>query len=344
MATVSSRPFGALSSGEEVTLYTLTNSRGMSVGILNYGCTVQSILVPTPDGGKTDVVLGYDKAADYENGTCYFGAFVGRYANRILGSAFDLNGVHYELPANEGRNHLHGVLTKTLFYLTGEDGVLAFRYLSPDGEEGFPGNLDILVMYRLTEDDALIMSYYASTDRDTVVNFTNHSYFNLNGHDSGDILGHRLWLDADRFTEGNAETLPTGRILAVKDTPMDFTAEKTVGRDIRADYEQLRLCRGYDHNFILNGRAGELRKAAVLKGERSGITVECLTTQPAIQLYTGNFVSGIGKGGAEYGENAALCLETQHYPCSPNFPAFPSTVLHPGEVCGETTVYKFHVN
>lgn len=341
MADITSRPFGATAAGEEVTLYTLKNNKGMSVGILDYGCIVQSILVKAPGGEALDVVLGYDDVAGYENGTCFFGAFVGRYANRIKGSAFDLDGKHYEIPANEGRNHLHGVLTKTMFTAAEEDGSLVLRYRSPDREEGFPGNLDIAVRYFLSEENEIVMDYTAVTDAATVVNFTNHSYFNLNGCGSGDILGHTLRLEAEQFTEGDAETIPTGRILSVKGTPMDFTAGKTVGQDIRADYEQLRLCRGYDHNFILRGKDGEMKSFAELRGEKSGIVMECSTTQPAVQLYTGNFVEGTGKGGAAYGQYAALCLETQHYPCSPNYPEFPSTVLRPGEVYHQTTVYRF---
>lgn len=341
MADITSRPFGITAAGEAVTLYTMKNSKGMSVGVLDYGCTVQSILVKSSGGEALDVVLGYDDAAGYENGSSFFGTFVGRYANRIKGSAFDLGGKHYEIPANEGKNHLHGVLTKTVFEASEDNGSLVLKYLSPDREEGFPGNLDITVKYSLTEENELVMEYTAVTDADTVVNFTNHSYFNLNGCNGGDILGHTLTLEADQFTEGGPETIPTGRILPVRGTPMDFTAGKTVGQDIRADFEQLRLCRGYDHNFILRGEDGKMKCCAVLKGEKSGITMECSTTQPAVQLYTGNFVDDTGKGGVKYGQYSALCLETQHYPCSPNFLEFPSTVLRPGEVYHQTTVYKF---
>lgn len=342
MAGITSRPFGTTAAGEAVTLYTLKNSKGMSVDVLDYGCTVQSILVKTPGGGTLDVALGYDDISGYENGTCFFGAFVGRYANRIKGSAFELGGKHYEIPANEGKNHLHGVLTRTMFAAAEDKGSLVLKVLSPDGEEGFPGNLDITVKYSLTEENELVMDYTAVTDADTVVNFTNHSYFNLNGGDGGDILGHTLRLNADKFTECDAETIPTGRILPVGGTPMDFTVGKTVGQDIRADIEQLRLCKGYDHNFILRGEDGAMKSVAVLRGDKSGVTMECSTTQPAVQLYTGNFVDDTGKGGVYYGQYSALCLETQHYPCSPNFPEFPSTVLHPGEVYRQTTVYKFN--
>ncbi len=341
MINISSRPFGFTSAGEAVTLYTLENSAGMSVGVLDYGCTVQSLRVRTPGGECVDTVLGCGDVAGYENGICFFGAFVGRYANRIKGARFVLDGREYALPPNEGENHLHGVLTKTLFRAVPGADCLELSYLSPDGEEGFPGDLDIRVKYTLTEENGLIIGYTAVTDAPTVLNFTNHSYFNLNGHGSGDILGHSLWLGADFFTEGGEGTLPTGRILPVRGTPMDFTREKTVGRDIGAGYEQLRMCGGYDHNYILNGAAGELRRVALLRGERSGLSMECCTTQPAMQLYTGNFVDAEGKDGARYGRYSGLCLETQHYPCSPNFPQFPTTVLRPGETYRETTVYRF---
>lgn len=341
MISIYSRPFGFTSRGEAVTLYTLENSAGMSVGVLDFGCTVHSLRVTAPDGRSIDTVLGCDDVAGYENGDCYFGAFVGRYANRIKGSRFVLDGREYMLPPNEGENHLHGVLAKRLFTAAPGEGSIELSRLSPDGEEGFPGNLSIGVKYTLTEENELIIDYTAVTDAPTVLNFTNHSYFNLNGHDSGDVLGHMLRLAAARFSEGGAGTLPTGRILPVRGTPMDFTEEKTVGRDIDAPCEQLRMCGGYDHNFILDGAAGELRSAAIVRGEKSGIIMECLTTQPAVQLYTGNFVDTAGKGGVHYARRSGLCLETQHFPCSPNFPEFPSTVLRPGECFAETTVYKF---
>lgn len=341
MINISSRPFGFTSRGEAVTLYTLENSAGMSVGVLDFGCTVHSLRVTAPGGESIDTVLGCDDVAGYENGTCYFGAFVGRYANRIKGSRFVLDGREYRLPPNEGENHLHGVLTKTVFRAAPGEDCLELSCLSPEGEEGFPGNMSVGVKYTLGEDNALVIDYSAVTDAPTVLNFTNHSYFNLNGHDSGDILGHTLQLDAKCFTEGGAGTLPTGRILPVRGTPMDFTEEKAVGRDIGAEYEQLRLCGGYDHNYILGGTAGVLRRVATLSGDKSGISMECYTTQPAIQLYTGNFVDSEGKNGAHYAHRSGLCLETQHYPCSPNFPDFPSTVLRPGEKYRETTIYKF---
>ncbi len=304
---------------------------------------MQRVLVPDASGRKTDVVLGYDDLRSYEQGNCFFGAFVGRYANRIKGAAFELNGKRYELEKNDGRNHLHGVYCRRVFEAETEGDTLVFRGVSPDGEEGFPGTLRFEVRYRLTEDNALEIGYRAATDADTVLNFTNHSYFNLNG--GGDILGHRLTIYADRFTEGDAEILPTGRICKVNGTPMDFRAGRRIGEDIASDWEQLRLAGGYDHNFILNGEAGKLRKMAAAKGDVSGIRMEAYTTQPAVQLYTGNYVdrdtAPFGRGGARYPRFAGFCLESQHYPCSPNFPDFPSTLLRPGEEYREETVYRF---
>lgn len=341
--SITSAPFGVTKNGETVTRWMLSNASGMEVGILDFGCTVQSILVPDAAGKKIDVALGYDALDGYEAGTCFFGAFVGRYANRIKGAQFELNGKRYALEKNDGNNHLHGVYCKQVFDAAVEDDTLIFRRVSPDGEEGYPGTLTFEVRYRLTEDNALEIEYVGRTDADTVVNFTNHTYFNLNG--AGDILGHKMTICADRFTEGDAETLPTGRILEVAGTPMDFRAGRVIGADIAADFEQLKLAGGYDHNFILNGEAGTLRKMAAAEGGESGLRMEAFTTQPAMQLYTGNFVhmdaAPFGKGGVRYPRYAGFCLESQHYPCSPNFPAFPTTVLRPGEEYREKTVYRF---
>ena len=249
----------------------------------------------------------------------------------------------YTLEKNDGNNHLHGVYCRQVFEGAAEGDTLIFRRVSPDGEEGYPGTLTFEVRYSLTERNALEIEYRARTDADTVVNFTNHTYFNLNG--CGDILGHTLTLCADRYTEGDAETLPTGRIAKVTGTPMDFRAGRVIGEDIGSDFEQLRLAHGYDHNFVLNGDAGSLRKMAAARGDRSGIRMEAFTTQPGVQLYTGNFVDRdpvpFGKGGVRYPRFGGFCLESQHFPCSPNFPDFPTTVLRPGEEYRETTVYRF---
>lgn len=335
--------FGTTQAGQIVQRYNLENSQGMEVKILDYGCTIQSILIPNRDGGKTDVVLGYDDIIGYENGNCYFGAFVGRYANRIKGAQFTLNGKTYHLEKNDGNNHLHGVYSRKVFEGTIDGEDLVFMYVSPAGEEGYPGKLTMEIRYTLTEENALEISYLASTDEDTVVNFTNHSYFNLNG--KGDILEHILSLAADRFTEGNEETIPTGRVLAVDNTPMDFRKGKTIGENMDFSYEQIALCKGFDHNFIVNKKDSELVLFARAKGDKTGIGLEAYTTEPAVQMYSGNYVDDdvapYGKGGVRYPRYGGFCLETQHYPCSPNYPEFPSTVLHPGEEYRHETAYRF---
>ncbi len=343
MIKIISEPFGTTRAGIPVKKWTMTNSSGMSVGIISYGCTVQSILVADRCGVLRDVVLGYDDVSGYENGTCYYGAFVGRYANRIKGAAFDLNGKHYTLEKNNGSNHLHGPFTHRVFEGTVTDDTLIFRGVSAPEEEGYPGTLTFEVHYTLREDNALVIEYLASTDEDTVINFTNHSYFNLDG--SRDILHHTLRIKSSSFTEGNEETVPTGTILPVENTPMDFREEKEIGRDISADYEQLKWCRGYDHNYILDTDSLSETFAEAFS-DQSGIVLRANTTQPAVQLYTGNYIDDdipAGKNGVRYARHAGFALETQHYPCSPNFPHFPDTVLHPGETYRQTTVYSFDV-
>ena len=342
--TITAAPFGTTAAGESVMRYTMQNAAGMNVSVLDYGCTVQRILVPDRTGKPIDVALGYDDLAGYEAGTSFFGAFIGRCANRIKGARFTLDGREYTLERNDGDNHLHGVYSRKVFASAQEDGALVFRRVSPDGEEGYPGTLQVEVRCRLTEDNALKLAYRARTDAPTVVNFTNHTYFNLNG--GGDILGHRLKICAERFTECDAQTLPTGRILPVAGTPLDFRAGKVIGADMDLrGCEQLRLCCGYDHNFILDGQAGSLREMAAAEGDGSGIRLEAYTTQPGMQLYSGNFVdldaAPCGRGGVRYPRHAGFCLESQHYPCSPSFPDFPTTVLRPGEEYCETTVYRF---
>lgn len=346
MTMIDKEYFGQTKEGEPVYRYTMKNSSGMCVLILNYGCIIQSILVPDRNGRPTDVVLGYDDLAGYEAGSCFFGAFVGRYANRIKGASFELNGKTYFLEKNDGCNHLHGVYERRVYEAQIEKESLVLRRISPDGEEGYPGTLAVKVRYTLTEDNALEIEYTAHTSADTVVNLTNHSYFNLNG-DGKDILGHTLQLASGSYTEADAQTLPTGKILPVENTPMDFRAGKRIGQDLFSDWAPLKLAHGYDHNYILDEKAGTLRKFAQCTGDKSGIALEGFTTQVAVQLYTGNFVDGdnapFGKGGVRYPKYAGFCLETQHYPCSPNFPEFPSTVLKPGEEYCEKTVYRFEI-
>ena len=342
--SVTRRPFGTLSTGEAVTCYTLANG-AVSVSILDYGCIIQSILVSDRNGKPVDVVLGYDTAADYEAGTCFFGAFVGRYANRIAHSRFVLNGKTVQLTPNEGENHLHGVLASSLYEAqTGENSV-TFRRRSPAGEEGYPGALDIVVACSLGADGALRLDYQVRSDADTVLNLTNHSYFNLSGHDSGSAEDQTLCLAASAITPIGPGSIPTGELMDVTGTPFDFRSSKPLGRDINADHPQLRQGGGYDHNFVLDARGLDC-PFAMARSAATGIALECFTTQPGVQLYTGNFVhqdrrKGHGKGGADYGARSAFCLETQHYPDSPNQPSFPSTVLRAGEQYHQVTIYRF---
>ena len=348
MAQIRSQPFGVTKAGDKVTEYILSNPGGLTVSVLNYGCVVRSIVVPAKCG-PVDVVLGHDTMADYEDdftssGSTCCGAFVGRYANRIEKSRFTLDGKTYELEPNNGPNHLHGTFAKKVYKGSIVDGSLVLRAVSPDGEDGFPGNLELTVRYTLTDENALVLDYTATTDAPTIINLTNHSYFNLEGQSSGSMLEQTLCLNASTFTEGNAETCPTGRILPVAGTPMDFTRAKPIGRDIQAEYSQLQMCGGYDHNFILDKEPGMLALAAVARSEKTGITMETYTTQPGVQLYTSNSLQNDtrpGKTGGIYGRYQGFCLETQHYPCTPSHPEFPSVELRPGEEYHETTIYKF---
>ena len=346
MAQFRSKPFGVTKSGEKVNEYIISNPGGLEVHVLNYGCVIKNILVPTKKG-PVDVVVGHDTLADYENdfnsqsSTCC-GAFVGRYANRIENAVFSVGGRAYHLEANNGKNHLHGTFPRKIYEVKSFGDTLLLEAESPDGEDGFPGNLKISVRYVLTEDNALRMDYRVSSDADTVLNLTNHTYFNLDGE--GDVLNQKLKLYASRYLEGNNETCPTGRILPVAGTPMDFTRAKPIGRDIQAEDSQLQMCGGYDHNFILDKEPGMLALAAVARSEKTGITMETYTTQPGVQLYTSNSLQNDtrpGKTGGIYGRYQGFCLETQHYPCTPSHPEFPSVELRPGEEYHETTIYKF---
>lgn len=344
MTKITKAPFGTLQTGGAVAAYTLENENGMRVCILDYGGTVQSIVVPDRGGAPTDVALGYHDIAGYERGTSYFGAFVGRYANRIGNAAFELNGKTYRLPKNDGENHLHGAFSRRILEASVSGSALTLRYVSPDGEDGFPGTVEAAVMYTLTEDNALAIEYRAVTDADTFINLTNHTYFNLAGR--GDILSHRLYLHASRFTEVGAGTLPTGRILPVAGAALDLRRERTLCEGLSSNDPQLLLCRGYDHNFILD----PVPYPAPCGGawcEETGIAMELSTTQPGVQLYTGNYVdedaAPCGKGGARYPRHGGFCLETQHFPDSPNHPEFPSTLLRPGEEYRERTQYRFFI-
>ncbi|MCM8709695.1 galactose mutarotase [Clostridium sp. SYSU_GA19001] len=350
--SITKRFYDNSAAGTLVHIFTLKNSKGTTVKITNFGGIVTSLMVPDKNGNFEDIVLGYDKLSDYEKKGPYFGAVIGRYANRIGNACFELNGAEYRLDKNEGENHLHGgfigfdkvVWNAEIVTRNGAEA-LELVYRSKDGEGGFPGNLDVKVTYSLTEDNALVIDYYAVSDKDTVVNLTNHSYFNLAGHASGNILSQKLMINADKFTPVDKASIPTGELVDVKGTPMDFTKMKTIGQDINADFEQIIFTKGYDHNWVLNTNGNLKEKAAEVIDEKSGRVMEVYTTKPGVQLYTANFLDGseIGKGGVPYYKNAALCLETQYFPDSVNKKNFPSAVLKAGEKYNHTTIYKFAV-
>ena len=339
--------FGKTEDGQQTDLYILRNKNGMEAAITNYGGTVVSLKVPDRNGKIEDVVLGYDKLEDYEAGKAYFGATVGRYANRIAHAKFMLDGITYSLPKNDGDNHLHGVFNKRVWVakdVSSDAGeALELSYVSKDGEDGFPGNLSVKVVYTLTDQNELKIDYSATTDKDTVLNLTNHCYFNLAGQGNGDILQTQLMIHADRFTPVDATLIPTGELRSVKGTPFDFLTSTVIGARIAQDDPQLKLGHGYDHNWVLNNTtAGSLFAAAQAYDPHSGRVLEVSTTEPGLQLYTGNFLDGIrGKAGKVYNRRDAFCLETQHFPDSPNHPQFPSTVLKPGQRFQSTTIYKF---
>jgi len=339
--------------GKQVDIYTLKNENNIKVKITNYGGIITSIMVPDKNGKFDDVVLGYNNLKDYLDNSSYFGALVGRYANRIGNAKFSLDGQEYTLAKNNWVNSLHGGVKgfdKVLWdaeAITGEGSQsLRLRYLSKDGEEGFPGNLNVIVVYTLSNDNSLSIYYTASTDKPTVVNLTNHTYWNLAGEGSGDILGHRLMLNAGAFTPVDRGSIPTGEFRSVKDTPMDFRKPTAIGDRIDADYQQLKFGNGFDHNWVIDPTEDdEPTLAAAVNDPVSGRYMEVYTTEPGVQFYSGNFLneSIIGKSGRGYGIRSGLCLETQHYPDSPNRPEFPSVVLNPGEEYNTDTIYRFSV-
>jgi len=342
------QPFGNLPDGTSVELYTLSNANGMTVQIVTYGGIITSLRVPDREGRPGDVVLGYDSLDGYLARNPYFGCIVGRFANRIAGGRFVLDGATYQLAVNNGSNHLHGGLVgfdKRVWRATTgrNDGAvcLVLSYLSKDGEENYPGNLYVTVAYTLMRDNVLRINYRACTDKPTILNLTNHTYFNLAG--TGDILDHQVTINADRFTPVNEALIPTGELQPVEGTPLDFRQATRIGARINDPHQQIARAGGYDHNFVINGAPGELRLAARVYEPAHGRVLEVRTTEPGMQFYTGNFLDGTitGKGGVVYGQRAGLCLETQHFPDSPNQPAFPSTVLRPGENFHSTTVFVF---
>jgi len=350
-ARIDKRAFGKLPDGTAVDIYTLKNTKGLEAQITNYGGVVVSLKTPDRRGRMADIVLGYDDLSGYLAGTSYFGALVGRYANRIAGASFKLNGVEYQLAKNNGPNHLHGGVKgfgQVVWQgreVARPDGVaLELTYLSKDTEEGYPGNLTVTVTYVLTNANELRIEYSATTDKDTVINLTHHSYFNLAGAGAGDVLSHEAKINADRFTPVDETLIPTGELKPVKGTPFDFSRATAIGSRINQADEQLVLGKGYDHNFVLNKMAKELSLAANVYEPVSGRALEMWTTEPGMQLYTGNFLDNVrGKGNKVYVRRGGFCLEAEHFPDSPNKPSFPSTILKPGERYTQTTVYKFMV-
>lgn len=337
--------FGRLKDGRKAHLYVMENNNGVLAAVTDYGAAMVYLKVPGRDGQKVDVVLGFDDAAGYENGTECFGASVGRSANRIGGAQFELNGVTYKLAENENGNNLHSGpdnYFKRMWKVqeSGENHV-TFVLHSPDKDQGYPGNIDMHVTYTLDEENGITVHYEAVPDQDTIINMTNHSYFNLNGQGSGTAMGHMLTLDSDFFTPADEESIPTGEILPVEGTPMDFRKGRILGADIDSDYEPLRLGSGYDHNWILK-TDGKFIKTAELRGDRSGILMEMYTDRPGVQVYTANFLAGsTGKGGAVYNSRDAVCLETHFYPDAIHHDNFPGPVCRAGEKYDTRTMYRF---
>ena len=339
---ITSSIFGHTKTGESVGAYCLENSRGSSVTVLDYGCTVQALKVPNAQGGLTDVVLGYNTVSENEENDGYLGAAIGRFANRIGKSEFTLNGKTHYLARNDGENHLHGGIKgfdKYIWVASEKGNALELTRESPDGEESYPGKLTVKITYELTDSNELKITYDADTDADTVVNLTNHSYFNLNGE--GTVLNHNLQVFAEQFTENDEHCLPTGRLFKTEGTPFDFAEPKQLGRDIDADNVQLHYGKGYDHNFVLEDSA-KLKKAAVLYSPETGIAMTALTTLPGVQVYSGNWLSSRkGKNGSHIDRRYAICLETQVFPNAMACANFPSPVLRAGEHFHTETVYRF---
>jgi aldose 1-epimerase len=339
--------------GKRVDLYSISNKSGMVVKITNWGAKVQQILVPDKTGALGDVALGYDSIDQLQAGQTSMGAFIGRYANRIGQAKFILDGHEYKLPANNGPNSLHGGLKGSRFVVFDarqiDDAAVQMTYVFKDGEENYPGTVPLRVIYSVTDENEFSVAYdAAAADKATVVNFTTHTFFNLAGHGKGDVLGHIVTINADAFTPIDATLIPTGEIKPVNGTPMDFIRPEKLGTRIERDYDQLKLGLGYDHNYVLNKKGNEFGFAARVYEPTSGRVMEVWSTEPGLQLYSGNSLEGkaprdVGKGGAVYAFRTGFCLEPQHFPDSPNQPSFPSTVLRPGEWYSGRTVYRFSV-
>jgi len=341
--------WGNMPDGREVYLYTLVNRNGVSASFTNLGAVWVNMNVPDRDGNVVDVVLGFDSADEYLINPPHFGAPIGRNANRIAGAKFTINGKKYKLEPNNGPNNLHSgpeLYQSRLWDSEAEENDLgtsvSFSLFSPDGDQGFPGNANITITYTLTPDNSLDISYHMICDADTVANFTNHSYFNLDGHDGKDTLKQSVWIDADTYTRADEGSIPTGEFTPVKGTPMDFTVMKPIEQDIHKDYEALVFGGGYDHNWVLNHPQGEVSLCAASESDKTGIRMEVYTDLPGIQFYTANFLKNMtGKGGAVYEKRCCYCFETQYYPDSVNKPEFQSPVLKAGEEYKTTTIYKF---
>lgn len=343
--SVEAKKFGTTRDGETVTMYTITNKNGMSVSAIDYGANVVSLMVPDQNGSLADVVLGYDDVAGYEVNGCFFGAFIGRHGNRIGQAKFTLNGTEYQLEKNDGENNLHGGTPgyhKVMYEAATTDNSVTFRRVSPDMEQGYPGTLELQVTYTLTDENEWKLSYQARSDKDTLCNLTNHTYFNLKGHDGGSIEDHEVMVKANAFTETTDDLIPNGNLVDVTGTPLDFRTKKPVGRDIASDYPPVVAAGGYDHNFVLDKTEGKLEKVAELSESSTGRTMEVYTDLPGMQMYSGNFiVHENGKGGAVYTKRNGICFETQFFPNSINVPSFSSCVLKAGGEFHSTTVYKF---
>ena len=351
LARLSSYPFGTLSDGREVNAFVLKNARGMSVQILDLGGVIASIKVPDSSGNFADVTTGFDYPQPYLDGAGYMGAIVGRYANRISGGKFSIDGIDYSLAKNNGDNAIHGGLVgfdkkiwDVEFLVSLHDSKLKLSTFSPDGEEGYPGRVEVSVTYTLNDQNQLTIDYSATSDKATIINLTNHAYFNLDGHKAGSILEHEVMLNANHFTPIDESSIPTGVILDVAGTPLDFRQRKAIGLEIESEDQQMNFGSGYDHNFVINhSESGSVSLAAEVYSPNSGRVMKVYTDQPGVQFYTGNFLNGklVGKEGAVYGRRSAFCLETQHFPDSPNKPTFPSTILQPGDQFASRTIFEF---
>lgn len=343
--------FGVTREGLQVSRYVLNNGNGMEVHFTDYGANIIKIIVADKDGHLDDIALGYDSISDYEDNNPGFGSFIGRHANRIKDGTFELNNLIYKLEKNDGNNNLHGgdigynkVVYNVATFKVEDTISIEFSRVSPDMEQGFPGNLDIKVRYTITKDNSLTINYNAISDQDTVVNLTNHSYFNLSGHNSGSVLEQKVWIKSDSFTPTDDELIPTGEVADVTNTPMDFRELKALGRDIEADYKPLLFAGGYDHNYILKKETSQVEKVATLVDDKTSRVMDVYTDMPGMQLYTGNFIDNErGKKGIIYKKRDGVCFETQYYPNSVNIPEFPSSILKGGEEYKSTTIYKFSI-